>query len=314
MRGYVIKRLLMVIPILWGVSVFTFVMMRVLPGDAAVALVADTPADLERLRASLGLDKPLYVQYGLWLWHVLQADLGTSIQLRRPVLDVLLPQFMNTLILTAGSMSLAILIGWSVGILSAMRQYSLVDRLTMLVTLFGISMPAFWLGLVLIWLFAYYLKLLPGAGMYPIRGEKTLHELLVHLILPAVTTAAVPAAIMARMTRSSMLEVIRQDHIRTIRAKGLPERIVIYKHALKNALPPILNVTGLQLGFLLGGAIFTEVIFSWPGIGLQLYSSISGRDYPMVQGFVLLTSSSFVLVNLGIDILTSYVDPRITVS
>jgi peptide/nickel transport system permease protein len=314
MRGYVIKRLLMVIPILWGVSVFTFVMMRVLPGDAAVALVADTPADLERLRASLGLDKPLYVQYGLWLWHVLQADLGTSIQLRRPVLDVLLPQFMNTLILTAGSMSLAILIGWSVGILSAMRQYSLIDRLTMLVTLFGISMPAFWLGLVLIWLFAYYLKLLPGAGMYPIRGEKTLHELLVHLILPAVTTAAVPAAIMARMTRSSMLEVIRQDHIRTIRAKGLPERIVIYKHALKNALPPILNVTGLQLGFLLGGAIFTEVIFSWPGIGLQLYSSISGRDYPMVQGFVLLTSSSFVLVNLGIDILTSYVDPRITVS
>lgn len=314
MRGYVIKRLLMVIPILWGVSVFTFVMMRVLPGDAAVALVADTPADLERLRASLGLDKPLYVQYGVWLWHVLHGDLGTSIQLRRPVLDVLLPQFMNTLILTAGSMSLAILIGWSVGILSAMRQYSLADRLTMLVTLFGISMPAFWLGLVLIWLFAYYLKLLPGAGMYPIRGEKTLAELLIHLILPAVTTAAVPAAVMARMTRSSMLEVIRQDYIRTIRAKGLPERMVIYKHALKNALPAILNVTGLQLGFLLGGAIFTEVIFSWPGIGLQLYSSISGRDYPMVQGFVLLTSSCFVLVNLAIDILTSYVDPRITVS
>jgi peptide/nickel transport system permease protein len=314
MRGYVIKRLLMVIPILWGVSVFTFVMMRVLPGDAAVALVADTPADLERLRVALGLDKPLYVQYGLWLWQVAHADLGTSIQLRRPVLDVLLPQFLNTLILTAGSMSLAILIGWSVGILSAMRQYSLADRLTMLVTLFGISMPAFWLGLMLIWLFAYYLKLLPGAGMYPIRGEKTLGELLIHLILPAVTTAAVPAAIMARMTRSSMLEVIRQDYIRTIRAKGLPERVVIYKHALKNALPPILNVTGLQLGFLLGGAIFTEVIFSWPGIGLQLYGSISGRDYPMVQGFVLLTSSCFVLVNLAIDILTSYVDPRITVS
>jgi peptide/nickel transport system permease protein len=314
MRGYVIKRLLMVLPILWGVSVFTFIMMRVLPGDAAVALVADTPADLERLRVSLGLDKPLYVQYGLWLWNVLHGDLGTSIQLRRPVLDVLLPQFMNTLILTAGSMSLAILVGWSVGILSAMRQYSLADRLTMLITLFGISMPAFWLGLVLIWFFAYYLKLLPGAWMYSIRGEKTVGELLIHLILPSVTTAAVSAAIMARMTRSSMLEVIRQDYIRTIRAKGLPERAVIYKHALKNALPPILNITGLQLGFLLGGAIFTEVIFSWPGIGLQLYSSISGRDYPMVQGFVLLTSSCFVLVNLGIDILTSCVDPRITLS
>jgi peptide/nickel transport system permease protein len=314
MRGYVIKRLLMVIPILWGVSVVTFAMMRVLPGDAAVALVADSPADLERLRASLGLDKPLYVQYSIWVWHIVQGDLGTSIQLRRPVVAVLLPQFVNTLILTAGSMSLAILVGWSVGILSARRQYSLADRLTMLVTLFGISMPAFWLGLVLIWVFSYYLQLLPGAGMYAIRGDKTVGELLFHLILPALTTAAVPAAIMARMTRSSMLEVIRQDYIRTIRAKGVPERVVILKHALKNALPPILNITGLQLGFLLGGAIFTEVIFSWPGIGLQLYSSISGRDYPMVQGFVLLTSLCFVLVNLVIDILTSYVDPRITVS
>lgn len=314
MRGYVIKRLLMVIPILWGVSVVTFAMMRVLPGDAAVALVADSPADLERLRASLGLDKPLYVQYSIWVWHIVQGDLGTSIQLRRPVVAVLLPQFVNTLILTAGSMSLAILVGWSVGILSARRQYSLADRLTMLVTLFGISMPAFWLGLVLIWVFSYYLQLLPGAGMYAIRGDKTVGELLRHLILPALTTAAVPAAIMARMTRSSMLEVIRQDYIRTVRAKGVPERVVILKHALKNALPPILNITGLQLGFLLGGAIFTEVIFSWPGIGLQLYSSISGRDYPMVQGFVLLTSLCFVLVNLVIDILTSYVDPRITVS
>jgi peptide/nickel transport system permease protein len=314
MRGYVIKRLLMVIPILWGVSVVTFVMMRVLPGDAAVALVADSPADLERLRASLGLDKPLYVQYSIWVWHVVRGDLGNSIQLRRPVVAVLLPQFVNTLILTVGSMSLAILVGWSVGILSARRQYSLPDRLTMLITLFGISMPSFWLGLVLIWVFAYYLQLLPGAGMYAIRGDKTVGELLIHLILPALTTAAVPAAIMARMTRSSMLEVIRQDYIRTIRAKGVPERVVILKHALKNALPPILNITGLQLGFLLGGAIFTEVIFSWPGIGLQLYSSISGRDYPMVQGFVLLTSLCFVLVNLVIDILTSYVDPRITVS
>jgi peptide/nickel transport system permease protein len=303
-----------VIPILWGVSVVTFVMMRVLPGDAAVALVADSPADLERLRASLGLDKPLYVQYSIWVWHVVQGDLGNSIQLRRPVVAVLLPQFVNTLILTVGSMSLAILVGWSVGILSARRQYSLADRLTMLITLFGISMPSFWLGLVLIWVFSYYLQLLPGAGMYAIRGDKTVGELLIHLILPALTTAAVPAAIMARMTRSSMLEVIRQDYIRTIRAKGVPERVVILKHALKNALPPILNITGLQLGFLLGGAIFTEVIFSWPGIGLQLYSSISGRDYPMVQGFVLLTSLCFVLVNLVIDILTSYVDPRITVS
>jgi peptide/nickel transport system permease protein len=312
MARYMVQRVLLLIPILLAVSVVVFFMMRILPGDAAMAFAVENPAQLEALRRDLGLDRPVHVQYGIWFWHMLHGDMGRSIQLRKPVLDVLLPQFVNTLILAAGSFLLAVVVGWSVGILSATKQYSLADRLTMLVTLFGVSMPAFWLGLVLMWLFAYKLQWLPAAGMYSIRGEKTLAELLSHLVLPALTTAAVPAAIIARITRSSMLETIRQDYIRTIRAKGLPERAVIFKHALKNAFPPILNITGLQLGFLLGGAIFTEVIFSWPGIGWQLYSSIAARDYPMVQGFVLLTSLSFVLVNFGIDILTTYFDPRIT--
>jgi peptide/nickel transport system permease protein len=306
------QRLLLLVPILLAVSVVVFVMMRVLPGDAAMAFAVENPAQLAKLRQEMGLDKPIYVQYGIWLWRMLHGDMGRSIQLRKPVIDVLLPQFVNTLILAAGSFLLAVVVGWAVGILSATKQYSLADRLTMLVTLFGVSMPAFWLGLVLMWLFAYKLRWLPAAGMYSIRGEKTLWELLTHLVLPAVTTAAVPAAVIARITRSSMLETIRQDYIRTIRAKGLPERAVIFKHALKNAFPPILNVTGLQLGFLLGGAIFTEVIFSWPGIGWQLYSSIAARDYPMVQGFVLLTSCCFVLVNFVIDVLITYVDPRVT--
>jgi peptide/nickel transport system permease protein len=311
MVRYIVQRLLMLIPILLAVSVVIFVMMRILPGDAAVAFAIESPAELEKIRRDLGLDRPIYVQYGIWFWGLLHGDLGRSIQLEKPVLDILLPQFVNTLILAAGSFMLAIVVGWSVGILSATKQYSLADRLAMLVTLFGVSMPAFWLGLVLMWLFAYELRWLPAAGMYSIRGDKTFWELLNHLILPAITTAAVPAAVIARITRSSMLETIRQDYIRTIRAKGLPERAVVFKHALKNAMPPILNITGLQLGFLLGGAIFTEVIFSWPGIGWQLYSSISGRDYPMVQGFVLLTSCCFVLVNFAIDILTTYVDPRV---
>jgi peptide/nickel transport system permease protein len=312
MARYIVQRVLLLIPILLAVSVVVFVMMRILPGDAAMAFAVENPAQLEALRRDLGLDRPVYVQYGIWFWHMLHGDMGRSIQLRKPVLDVLLPQFVNTLILAVGSFVLAIVVGWSVGIISATKQYSLADRLTMLITLFGVSMPAFWLGLVLMWLFAYKLQWLPAAGMYSIRGEKTFGELLTHLILPAITTAAVPAAVIARITRSSMLETIRQDYIRTIRAKGLPERAVIFKHALKNAFPPILNITGLQLGFLLGGAIFTEVIFSWPGLGWQLYSSIAGRDYPMVQGFVLLTSLSFVLVNFCIDILTTYFDPRIT--
>ena len=223
---------------------------------------------VEALRRDLGLDRSIHVQYGIWFWHMLHGDMGRSIQLRKPVLDVLLPQ-LSIPDFGGGSFILAIAVGWSVGILSATKQYSLADRLTM-VTLFGVSMPAFWLGLVLMWFFAYKLRWLPAAGMYSIRGEKTLGELLHHLVLPAITTAAVPAAVIARITRSSMLETIRQDYIRTIRAKGLPERVVIFKHALKNAFPPILNITGLQLGFLLGGAIFTEVIFSWPGIRLAL--------------------------------------------
>ena len=201
MVRYIVQRLLMLIPILLAVSVVIFVMMRILPGDAAVAFAIESPAELERIRQDLGLDKPIHVQYGIWFWRLLHGDLGRSIQLEKPVLDILLPQFVNTLILAAASFMLAILVGWTVGILSATKQYSLADRLAMLVTLFGVSMPAFWLGLVLMWLFAYKLRWLPAAGMYSIRGGKTFEELLRHLVLPAVTTAAVPAAIIARITR-----------------------------------------------------------------------------------------------------------------
>ncbi|MEE8291395.1 MAG: ABC transporter permease [Candidatus Tectomicrobia bacterium] len=314
MLRYITGRILWLIPTLFGVSVLIFVMMRVLPGDAAVAMSGGfaTQEDLESLRQYLGFDRPIYVQYLRWIWNCMQGDFGRSIQLSVPVLEVIVPKFYNTLILTAGSLVITITVGWLVGIVSAVRQYSLTDRFTMLITLAGISLPAFWLGLVLMSLFAYKMRWLPSTGMYSLRGGGSpFVDLLRHLILPAITTAAVPTAIIARITRSSMLETIKQDYILTIRAKGLPEVIVIFKHALKNAFPQIVNITGLQIGYLMGGAIFTEVVFSWPGIGLMLYSAISARDYPLVQGVTLVASLGFVVINLLVDIVHTWLDPRV---
>ncbi|MBI3330448.1 MAG: ABC transporter permease [Nitrospinae bacterium] len=313
MMRYLMERLAWLAPTLFGVSVLIFVMMRVLPGDAAVAISGGfaTQQDLESLREYLGLDQPIYIQYFRWIWHCLYGDFGRSIQLNAPVLEVILPKFYNTLVLTAGALAITISVGWLVGILSAVRQYSLADRFTMLITLAGISLPAFWLGLVLMSLFAYKMRWLPATGMYSLRGGGDFADLMRHLVLPAITTAAVPTAIIARMTRSSMLETIKQDYIRTIRAKGLPEVMVIFKHALKNAFPQIVNITGLQVGYLLGGAIFTEVVFSWPGIGLMLYSAISARDYPLVQGVTLVSSLCFIVINLLIDVVHTWLDPRV---
>jgi peptide/nickel transport system permease protein len=313
MGRYLIERVLWLVPTLFGVSVLIFVMMRVLPGDAAVAISGGfaTQQDLTSLREYLGLDQPIHSQYFRWMWNCLRGDFGRSIQLNVPVLDLILPKFYNTLVLTIGALAITVSVGWLVGILSAVRQYSLSDRLTMLITLAGISLPAFWLGLVLMSLFAYKLRWLPSTGMYSLRGGGDFADLIAHLVLPAITTAAVPTAIIARLTRSSMLETIKQDYVRTIRAKGLPEFIVIFKHALKNAFPQIINITGLQVGYLLGGAIFTEVVFSWPGIGLMLYSAISARDYPLVQGVTLVSSLCFVVINLLVDIIHTWLDPRV---
>jgi peptide/nickel transport system permease protein len=260
------------------------------------------------------LNEPIWVQYLKWLGQVLRGDLGISLQQRTEVLPFVLERFQNTLLLTAASTVISLLIGLPAGIISATRQYSLFDRVSMLLALFGNSMPAFWLGLMAILIFSLRLGWFPTGGMWPVVGEHNLPTLLRHLFLPAVTLGAASAAITARITRSSMLEVIRQDYVRTARAKGLGEGSVLTGHALKNALLPILTVVSFQFGFLLGGAVLTETVFSWPGVGLALYNAISFRDYPLVQGGVLVVAVSFVLVNLITDLLYAFVDPRIKYS
>ncbi len=316
MGAYVIRRLVGLIPVLLGITLVVFFLMQLLPGDVAQAMLGLTarPEDVERLRQALGLNEPIYIQYLKWLSHVLRGDFGISLQQRTEVLPFILERFKNTLILTVAATIISLLIGLPTGIISATRQYSIFDRVSMIIALFGNSMPAFWLGLMSILIFSLRLGWFPTGGMYPVVGDETFTELIRHLVLPAVTLGAASAAITARITRSSMLEVIRQDYVRTARAKGLNERAVLTGHTLKNALLPILTVISFQFGFLLGGAVLTETVFSWPGIGLALYNAISFRDYPIVQGGVLVVAVSFVIVNLVTDLLYSLIDPRIRYS
>lgn len=316
MATYVLRRLAGLIPVLLGISLVVFLLMQLIPGDVAQSMLGLTarPEDLANLREALGLNEPIYVQYIRWLGLVLQGDLGISLQQRTEVLPFVLERFQNTLLLTTAATVISLLIGIPAGIVSATRQYSLFDRISMLLALFGNSMPAFWLGLMAILVFSLNLGWFPTGGMWPVVGERGLGTLLRHLFLPAVTLGAASAAITARITRSSMLEVIRQDYVRTARAKGLTERSVLSGHALKNALLPILTVVSFQFGFLLGGAVLTETVFSWPGVGLALYNAISFRDYPLVQGGVLMVAVAFVLVNLVTDLLYAFVDPRIKYS
>lgn len=303
MYGYIIRRLLMAIPTLIGVSIIIFGLVRLLPGDPAVALAGmhATPEYREQVREDMALDESLPKQYYIFISNLAQGDLGDSAYYRRPVSELLSERFPNTLKLTAASMLVATLLGITTGIISATKRYSLFDNFSMLVALFGVAMPVFWLALMAQLLFSVHLGWLPTTGIGTIQ----------HLILPALTLGAASTGLITRITRSSMLEVLQQDYIRTARAKGLAERVVTYKHALKNALIPVITIMGLQFGILLGGAVITETVFAWPGIGRLLVDSILTRDYPVVQGSVLLLTFSFVIINLVVDILYSVLDPRI---
>lgn len=279
-------------------------MVRLLPGDPTLLILgqAATQEQIEILRVQLGLDKPLLVQYAIFMRDLFKLDLGRSTRTHELVLPKVLERFRNTLELAIAAMIVATFIGVLAGIISATRPYSIFDSSSMLVALFGVSMPVFWLGIMLILVFSLYL------GLFPTHGRGTL----LHLVLPAVTLGAASAAIIARMTRSTMLEVLRQEYIMTARSKGLLERVVIYKHALKNALIPVVTVVGLQFGTLLSGAVLTETVFAWPGVGrLVIEEGILTRDYPIIQGAVLAIAFSFVLINLIVDLLYAYIDPRI---
>ncbi len=263
------------------------------------------------IRAELGLDKPLHIQYWRWLTAILQGDMGRSIILQVPVAGIVVPKFLNTLILAAASLFIAIAVGLPAGIISAVRQYSLADRIATVGAVIGAATPTFWLALVLMYVFSLSFGWFPTSGMHDLRGDGGTLDLLHHLVLPAIATAAIPMAVITRLARSSMLEVIRADYVTALRAKGLPGRAVILGHALRNALPPIVSITGLQAGFLLGGTLFTEVIFTWPGIGLQLYEAILGRDVPLVQGAMLFIAAFFVLLNLLADVIVAYLNPKL---
>lgn len=313
MVKYVITRLVAVIPVLFGVSIIIFLLVHLAPGDATVTLLGPmaTEEAKESLRQALGLDKPLTTQYVKWLGQVLQGDFGTSIASSRAVSEMVLPRFVNTAILAFASLIVALWIGFFVGMFAAARSFSIFDRASMSFTLLFGSTPPFWLGLILVLLFALNWRVFPATGMVDMRGDGGVLDVLHHLVLPAIATAAAPAAIITRMVRSSMLEILNQPYIQVARAKGFSGTKIMWKHALRNAMPPIATITGLQLGYLLGGALFTEVVFAWPGLGNQLYYSIVARDLPVVQAAVLLIALAFVLVNLLIDILNAYLDPKV---
>jgi len=310
--AYALRRLLLAVPVLFGVSVLVFGVLHLAPGDpAAIMLGAQaTKEDVERLHRDLGLDQPLLVQYARWLRQVAQGDLGRSIPLGRAVLPEVLLRFRATLVLTAGALVIAVVLGLAAGIVSAVKQYSWLDRLSMGVAVTGVSLPVFWTGIMLIIVFALGLGWFPSSGMSSPYGSGVA-DILWHLVLPAVTLGTASAAALARLTRSSVLEIIRQDYVRSARAKGLAERAVIARHVLKNAINPIITVLGVQVGFLLGGAILTETVFSWPGLGSMMVRAIQARDYPLVQGGVLLIATTFVVVNLAVDLLYAVFDPRI---
>jgi len=312
-RRYVVRRLLLLVPVLLGVSVIIFMVLHLAPGDPAEIMLGSqaTQADLNRLRAELGLTEPLYVQYIHWLGLVARGDLGRSIWMKRPVLTEVLGRFKATLVLTGAALVLSTAGGLALGILSAVRPNSLLDRLSAVASLFGASMPVFWLGIVLMVIFALWLGWLPASGMFAPYGGGDLRDLLAHLALPAVTLAAASVTIIARLTRSTMLETLGQDYIRTARAKGVVERAVVLRHGLKNALIPIVTVVGVQAGYLLGGAVLTETVFAWPGVGTLMVQGILARDFPLVQGCVLVVALSFVLINLVVDLLYAWLDPRI---
>jgi len=300
---YILRRLLLLIPVLLGVSMIVFGMVRMLPGDPAVAIagVHATPEYIQHVRSQMGLDEPLPVQYGIFMRDLMRGDLGRSTRTRQPVLTEIWPRFINTMQLTAIALAIATVVGITAGVISATRPYSIYDQASMVLSLFGVSAPVFWLGLILMLIFAVNLGWLPSSGTGTIW----------HFILPSVTLAAQSTALVARMTRSSMLEVLGKDYIVTARSKGLTERVINIKHALRNALISIVTILGLRFGILLGGAVLTETVFSWPGVGRLMVDSILARDYPVVQGSVLMLAMLFVLINLFVDILYAFLDPQI---
>jgi len=331
MLSYILRRLLMLVPVLIGMTFITFSIVHLIPGNPAQVILGEaaTMSAIESLEESMGLNKPYLVQYGIYMTDLLQGNLGTSLRTKTAIVSEIWPYIAATFELTFFAMIFAVVIGVNAGIISAWKQNTWIDFLAMIIALIGVSIPVFWLALMEQWVFAQELGWLPAHGRQDSRNPmdsmtyfyiidtlihldlKGMLTALKHLVLPSIALGTIPMAIIARMTRSSMLEVMESDYIRTVRAKGSGQFLIIYKHALKNALIPVLTVIGLQMGVLLGGAILTETIFSWPGIGRYIFEAINYRDYPVIQSGILVVAFIFVMINLMVDILYTYIDPRI---
>jgi len=331
MLSYTVRRVFSLIPVLFGMTLVVFAIIRAIPGDPAQVILGQkaTKEAIATLTKELGLDKPWYIQYVDYLQALFTGDLGTSLRTRGPINEEIWAYLAATIELTLVAMIIAIFIGVNAGIISAWFSNSWFDYLAMILALIGVSLPIFWLGLMEQWVFSIELGWLPSTGREDVRNPITaitniyivdtilqgradqFVQVIQHLILPSLALATIPMAIIARMTRSTMLEVMKSDYIRTAKAKGLNMFWVVYKHALKNAIIPVLTVIGLQTGLLLGGAILTETIFGWPGIGRYLYDAISYRDYPVIQSGILIIAAIFVFINLIVDLLYALIDPRI---
>ncbi|MBV9172909.1 MAG: ABC transporter permease [Chloroflexi bacterium] len=304
MTGYIARRFALLVPIWFGVLTLVFLMRVLVPGDPVELMFVGQQTDPQvkaNVRHQLGLDRPLPEQYVTYIWGVLHGDLGTSITTQRPVTTEIANRYPYTVVLTITSLSVAVLIGLSTGIISALKKDTILDTLAMMLALAGLSMPGFWLGLLLIYVFAVNLHWFPVLGSMSPQG----------LVLPSVTLGVIASAVLARIVRSSMLEVLREDYVRTARAKGLDERLVVLRHSMRNALVPIVTIVGLQIGALLSGAFIIEFVFAWHGVGELAIQALQKRDFPLIQGVVLVVSTTYVLVNLAIDVLYSMIDPRI---
>ncbi|GAB6988059.1 ABC transporter permease [Paenibacillus pini] len=331
MSSYVLKRLLILIPVLLGMTLIVFSIIHAIPGDPAETILGQkaTEQSKEALRLQLGLNKPWLQQYATYLGDLFRGDLGNSIRTKASIATEILPYLAATLELTVTSMLFATFVGVNAGIISAWRQNFWSDYTLMIIALMGVSMPIFWLGLMEQWIFSIKLHWLPSIGRMdqrdPVESITNMYiidamlsgrwdqvwTVMKHLILPSIALGTIPMAVIARMTRSSMLEVMKLDFVRTAKAKGLSMFFVVYKHALKNASIPVLTVIGLQTGALLGGAVLTETIFAWPGVGRYIYEAISSRDYPVIQSGILIIAFIFVVINLIVDLLYAFIDPRI---
>lgn len=303
------------------VSILVFILLRIIPGSPIDYYISINPFAtnefIEKLEQRMGLDKPLWTQYFIWLHQLLRGDFGTSLSKPgQPVISLLKDRVFNSLLLSIFSNGIAFAIGLPIGILTAVKRYSILDNVTRLISLFAYSMPSFWLGLLLIYIFSVYFNVLPSSGMRSIVAVYSnpfaeIFDVIKHIILPAVTLGTIGAAFTTRLTRSSMLEVLDEEYIKTARAKGLKEVIVIWKHMLKNALRPVITVTGLQIGFLFGGAAVTEAVFAWPGIGREVVMATFQRDYPVITAITIIIAALFIFINLVTDILYAVFDPRI---